>query len=265
MRASDSEIERSGTDASNEASNPSDEKTTAGCANRLRLWHAPVRKYQARVKKPVAPSAGKGNNSILKKIKLLFDVVIASCILVVILPVFLIIWGIVSLDGGPALYGHVRIGRNGVPFRCLKFRSMVTNSDSVLQQLLETNTECRHEWETARKLTHDPRVTRIGRFLRKTSLDEIPQLLNVIKGDMSLVGPRPVVEAELKYYGPDLQHYEAVRPGITGLWQVSGRSDTTYAERVKLDTYYVQNWSLALDLSILYRTIPAVMMQKGAR
>lgn len=101
--------------------------------------------------------------------------------------------------------------------------------------------------------------------MRRTSLDEIPQLLNVLKGDMSLVGPRPVVESELKYYGPDLHYYEAVRPGITGLWQVSGRSDTTYAERVKLDVYYVQNWSLALDFSILYRTIPAVMMQKGAR
>ncbi|MCI1299093.1 sugar transferase [Acetobacter sp.] len=206
-----------------------------------------------------------GDRFLSRKIKLLFDVVVASFILMVILPVFLIIWGIVALDDGPALYGQVRIGRNGVPFRCLKFRSMVTNSDAVLRQILETDEACRREWETTRKLSHDPRITMIGRFLRKTSLDEIPQLLNVIKGDMSLVGPRPVVEAELKYYGQYLRYYEAVRPGITGLWQVSGRSDTAYEERVKLDTYYVKNWNLALDLKILYRTIPAVMMQKGAR
>lgn len=254
----DSEIEKSPSDASISLN----ETAATACTSHLRVWHAPASKHSIHVERL---QLSKDNHYLSRKIKLLFDVVMAFCFLVVIFPVFLVIWGIVSLDGGPALYGHVRIGRKGVPFKCLKFRSMVTNSDVVLKQLLETNAECRHEWETTRKLSRDPRITMIGRFLRRTSLDEIPQLLNVLKGDMSLVGPRPVVESELKYYGPDLHYYEAVRPGITGLWQVSGRSDTTYAERVKLDAYYVQNWSLALDFSILYRTIPAVMMQKGAR
>lgn len=211
------------------------------------------------------PENCRASRSIARKIKLLLDVVVASCLLIVVMPVFLLAWVMVSLDGGPVLYGHTRIGRNGVPFRCLKFRSMVPNADAVLQQLLDTDADCADEWNATRKLRHDPRITTIGRFLRRTSLDEIPQLLNVIKGDMSLVGPRPVVEGELQYYGQDLCYYEAVRPGITGLWQVSGRSDTSYVERVNLDSYYVRNWSLALDFSILCRTIPAVMMQKGAR
>ncbi|NHN87582.1 sugar transferase [Acetobacter sp. LMG 1627] len=193
------------------------------------------------------------------------DVVIASSLLVVALPVLGPLWGLVRLDGGPVFYGHVRIGRKGVPFSCYKFRSMVVDSDTVLDRLLKTDPSAAAEWAASHKLTNDPRVTRVGRFLRKTSLDEMPQLFNVIRGDMSLVGPRPVVTKELEYYGANVRYYKAVRPGITGLWQISGRSDTTYTERVMLDTDYVRKWSLWRDFIILLKTVPAVLLQRGAR
>ncbi|GEN62408.1 hypothetical protein AOE01nite_06320 [Acetobacter oeni] len=141
----------------------------------------------------------------------------------------------------------------------------MSNSDQVLAEHLASNPEAAREWLASRKLTRDPRVTRIGKFLRRTSLDELPQLLNVLCAEMSLVGPRPVVQEELRYYGQNLYYYETVRPGITGLWQISGRSDTSYDDRVALDTRYVREWSLWLDLVILVRTLPAVLSQRGAR
>jgi undecaprenyl-phosphate galactose phosphotransferase len=196
--------------------------------------------------------------------KMAIDVGLAGSALVVLAPVMLLIACAVRCDGGAALFAHARIGRNGQVFYCLKFRSMVVDSDAALQRLFATDPAAREEWLRTHKLRRDPRVTWIGRILRKTSLDELPQLLNVLRLDMSLVGPRPIVSAEVPKYGADIAYYYATRPGITGLWQVSGRSDTTYAHRVSLDTSYVRDWTLWRDISILIRTIPAVLSGRGA-
>lgn len=188
----------------------------------------------------------------------------AFCGLVVLAPVFLFLMYKICQDGGPAFYGQQRIGQDGRKFRCWKFRSMVTNSAEVLEKLLATDPAARAEWDADFKLKNDPRITSIGQFLRKTSLDELPQLWNVLVGEMSLVGPRPVTEAELPNYGDKLADYYAVRPGMTGLWQVSGRNDVTYAERVALDSYYVHNWSLLGDIVILFKTVLVVFDRRGA-
>ena len=195
------------------------------------------------------------------------DAMLAATILTIAGPVMIALWVLVRLDGGPGFYGHVRIGRDGREFRCLKFRSMVVDADAVLKDHLAANPATRIEWEATQKLAKDPRVTWIGRLLRESSLDELPQLFNVLVGDMSLVGPRPVVQAELaRFYGPeDQQAYLSIRPGVTGLWQVSGRSDIAYARRVALDTEYVRSASLSLDVNILWRTIGVVLLRKGAR
>ena len=165
---------------------------------------------------------------------------------------------------GPILYGHDRIGKDGRRFKAWKFRTMFENSSDVLEYYLEQHPELRAEWEKDHKLRYDPRVTRIGRFIRKTSIDELPQLWNVIRGDMSLVGPRPIVTAEIEKYGPYYGLYTMVTPGITGLWQVSGRNNTTYDERVQLDAYYVRNWSPWMDMYLLVRTIRIVLFADGA-
>jgi Undecaprenyl-phosphate galactose phosphotransferase WbaP len=165
---------------------------------------------------------------------------------------------------GPLLYGHPRIGKNGNRFQAWKFRSMFLNSSDRLEYYLEEHPELRLEWEKDQKLRDDPRVTRIGRFIRKTSLDELPQLWNVLRGQMSLVGPRPIVTSEIAKYGTYYGLYTMVKPGITGLWQVSGRNNTTYKERVQLDAYYVHNWSPWLDLYLLLRTIRIVLFAHGA-
>ena len=193
------------------------------------------------------------------------DVVGAGMLLLVCLPVFLVIAALVKLDGGAAFYAHERVGRCGRLFVCLKFRSMVADADRRLAALLERDPQARAEWEATRKLKADPRVTAIGRFLRATSLDELPQIINVLKGEMSLVGPRPVQAAELAvYYGPAAAHYMAVRPGITGPWQVSGRNDTSYAQRVALDVAYALQPSVLNDIRILLRTPMAVLARRGA-
>lgn len=168
-------------------------------------------------------------------------------------------------DGGDACFAHYRVGRDGRLFRCLKFRSMVVNSAAVLRQLLEDSPQARAEWDRDQKLLHDPRVTVVGRFLRATSLDELPQLINVLRGDMALVGPRPVTLAELERYGESRWHYLAVLPGMTGLWQVSGRNNISYEQRVALDTHYVQRRSFMFDLFILVLTIRVVLRGAGAR
>ena len=165
---------------------------------------------------------------------------------------------------GPVFYGQRRIGRGGREFTAWKFRSMVADADAQLASYLERHPELRAEWERAHKLKDDPRVTWIGRWLRRTSLDELPQLWNILSGEMSLVGPRPIVEDEVAKYGARFGLYQKVRPGLSGLWQVSGRNDTTYAERVALDCYYVRNWSPWLDLVILARTVRVVVLGKGA-
>jgi exopolysaccharide production protein ExoY len=198
-------------------------------------------------------------------LKRIIDVVAASILLFVLLPLIAVIAVLVSLNHkGPALFRHNRVGLGGRSFECLKFRSMIPDADRVLEQHLASNPEARAEWEATQKLSDDPRTTILGRFLRKTSLDELPQLFNVLIGDMSLVGPRPIVPDEAVRYQDRLQSYLAVRPGITGLWQVSGRSECTYAERIALDEQYVREWDLALDALILVRTIPAVLKQRGS-
>lgn len=193
------------------------------------------------------------------------DVIGAGVGLVLLAPFFLIVALMVRADGGPAFFSHQRVGRGGKLFGCLKFRSMVIDSQARLEALLASDPAARTEWEATRKLKNDPRITSIGRFLRSTSLDELPQLINVLLGEMSLVGPRPVQEAEIdRYYGASAAHYMAVRPGITGLWQVSGRSETSYESRVALDVAYVSRPSLLADISILLRTPVAVLSRRGA-
>ena len=180
-------------------------------------------------------------------------------------PIFLILYLLARLEGGPAFYVHRRIGRDGIPFGCLKFRTMVPDADRVLEALLARDPAARHEWQTTWKLKSDPRVTCRGAFLRATSLDELPQLFNVLRGEMSLVGPRPVVQAELDtLYGSAAPLYMSVRPGLTGPWQVSGRSDADYDGRVSLDVAYVRNPSIRTDLVILLRTVGAVLKRRGA-
>lgn len=193
------------------------------------------------------------------------DITLALAGILMLLPLIL---GLVILlkltDSGPLLYGHRRIGFGGREFRCWKFRTMVVNGDEVLEQHLRKNPSQAAMWKEQRKLVDDPRVTRFGAVLRKLSLDELPQLLNVLTGDMSLVGPRPVVKAELDHYASSTRHYLAARPGLSGLWQISGRSNTTYFERVQMDRFYVMNWTPWMDLRIIFMTIPAVAMSRGA-
>ncbi len=195
-----------------------------------------------------------------------FDLLISIALLPILIPVLVVIAVLIKLDSkGPIFFVHERIGEDGKTIRVLKFRTMYKDAKERLERLLKEDEQAKKEWETNFKLKNDPRVTKIGRFLRKTSLDELPQIFNVLKGDMSLVGPRPVIREEIeKYYGDFAQYYYMVKPGITGLWQVSGRSDTDYDKRVRLDTWYVLNWSLWLDLVILIKTVEAVLKGKGA-
>jgi len=184
---------------------------------------------------------------------------------ILLMPLFFYLAFAVKMSSrGPIIYGHERIGRYGRRFKAWKFRTMFQDSNLVLEQYLEDNPDLKEEWERDHKLRYDPRITRIGRFLRKTSLDELPQLWNVIRGDMSLVGPRPIVTAEIEKYGPYFGLYTMVKPGITGLWQVSGRNNTTYEERVQLDAYYVRNWSPWVDAFLLLKTIRIVLFAHGA-
>lgn len=168
-------------------------------------------------------------------------------------------------DGAPIFFGHYRVSYRGKLFRCLKFRSMYRNSEQMLSDLLVNDPEARAEWERDQKLTNDPRVTPVGDFLRRTSLDELPQLFNVLRGEMTLVGPRPITVSELTKYGRVRWHYLSVRPGMTGLWQVSGRNNTTYEERVALDQQYIDERSVMMDLTILLKTVKVVVTRDGAR
>lgn len=200
-----------------------------------------------------------------RSLKRIFDIVFGSIMLIACLPLMAIITVAIKIDSkGPVIFTHSRIGKQGKSFNCLKFRTMVVNSQEVLENLLASNPEIRKEWERDFKLKNDPRITRVGNFLRRTSLDELPQLFNVLAGQMSLVGPRPIVNDEIKKYGKYFADFMMVLPGITGLWQVSGRNDIDYEERVQLDVWYVRNWSLWLDIIILIRTIGVVVNRKGA-
>ena len=200
-----------------------------------------------------------------RALKAAFDQVVAAVLLVLLAPLLCVLSLLVRADGAPAFYRHRRIGANGHAFGCIKFRTMVANADEVLQHVLASDPAAAAEWAATQKLRNDPRVTSLGRFLRRSSLDELPQLLNVLRGEMSLVGPRPIVEAEVSRYGDDIEYYYETKPGLTGLWQVSGRSDTSYARRVRLDVWYVRNWTLWHDIAILLKTIPAVFLQRGAQ
>jgi Undecaprenyl-phosphate galactose phosphotransferase WbaP len=197
-------------------------------------------------------------------LKRVFDLFAALVLLVLgALPLLYIALRI-RRDGGPAMFAHQRVGQSGKVFPCFKFRTMQVDAEERLRELLANDPAARAEWEREFKLRNDPRITPIGQFLRRTSLDELPQLFNVIRGEMSLVGPRPVIRAELARYGDDVDYFLMVRPGMTGLWQVSGRNDTGYDTRVYLDTWYVKNWSLWYDIAILFKTIRVVLNREGA-
>jgi Undecaprenyl-phosphate galactose phosphotransferase WbaP len=182
-----------------------------------------------------------------------------------LLPFLLLIALFIKMSSpGPVLYGHKRLGLDGKRFKAYKFRSMVIDAEKKLENVLATDSRLKQEWEASRKLKDDPRVTKIGKFLRRTSFEEFPQLITILKGEMSLVGPRPVTDSEIEKYGENAQMVLSVKPGLTGLWQVSGRSDTDYTERVSYDLYYIKSWSIWLDAWILYRTPGAIFKGKGA-
>lgn len=199
-----------------------------------------------------------------KFIKRSVDIIAGLSLLFLLSPFMLYIAYLIARKGGAPVFGHERIGQNGKKFQCLKFRTMVLNSKEVLEHLLMTNAEAKEQWDKEFKLKDDPRITRVGNFLRKTSLDELPQLWNVVKGEMSLVGPRPVVTEELERFGEDVDYYLLAKPGMTGLWQVSGRNDIDYNTRVYLDAWYVKNWSLWNDFAILCKTVRVVLKRNGA-
>ncbi|WP_448906111.1 undecaprenyl-phosphate galactose phosphotransferase WbaP [Haemophilus parahaemolyticus] len=208
------------------------------------------------------------NNNLAKRssklLKRAFDIVGSIFLMTLLSPIFLFLYLLIKKDGGNAIYRHIRIGQYKKPFECLKFRSMAVNSAEILKELLEQNPEARKEWEKDFKLKCDPRITKIGKILRATSLDELPQLWNVLKGEMSLVGPRPIVKEELHYYQDNVDYYLMAKPGMTGLWQVSGRNNVDYETRVYFDTWYAKNWSLWNDIVILFKTVNVVLERDGA-
>ncbi len=195
--------------------------------------------------------------------KRVFDLIIVLLMLPVIVPVIAILFAISRMDGGPGFFGHVRIGRNNREFKCWKIRSMVPNAEKVLVDHLASDPVAAAEWQRDFKLTNDPRITRFGRFIRATSLDELPQIWNVLRGDMSIVGPRPVTREEIEKYQGYEWCYLSVKPGITGLWQVSGRNDVSYDDRVRLDLEYFDTRSLMMDVGIILRTAGAVLNRTG--
>lgn len=198
-------------------------------------------------------------------VKRALDVAGAAAVFIILAPILLFIFIRIKIsDKGPALFHHKRVGLNGAEFDCWKFRTMVLNADEALKDVLENDPAAAKEWQENQKLKNDPRVTRFGKFLRKTSLDELPQLWNIFKGEMSLVGPRPIVRDEISKYGNYYPVYISVPPGVTGLWQISGRSSTSYEQRIQLDVEYVKTQSFWQDVQILVRTVPVVLLSKGA-
>lgn len=196
-------------------------------------------------------------------IKRVMDIFISTIGLILLLPVFLIISAIIRIDSkGPVFFVHKRIGKDGKEIGIYKFRTMVYNAEDLIKEFTE---EQQKEFRECYKLQHDPRVTKIGKILRKTSLDELPQILNILKGDLSIIGPRPVIEEELEKYGKYKEKFVSVKPGLTGYWAANGRSDTTYAERVQMELYYIDHMSLKLDIQIFFKTIIAVIRKEGAR
>ena len=214
-----------------------------------------------KIGKEIKKYDGEGK-SVYLFLKRTLDIILSSIALVIFSPIFLLLILIIKLDSkGPALFGHKRIGKNGREISVYKFRSMVINAQEVLENFTP---EQKAEFEKNFKLENDPRITKVGSFLRKTSLDELPQLVNILKGDMSIVGPRPIVKAEIKKYGEFASKLFSVTPGLTGYWQANGRSDTTYEERVQMDMFYIDNRSLALDIKIIFQTVASVIKKEGA-
>lgn len=210
-------------------------------------------------------SSNNDNSIVGGRTKRAFDVVASLLIIIALSPLFLIVAVLIKLaDPGPIIFCHTRIGYGGRRFHCFKFRSMVAGADDLLANVLKSDPEARLEWERTQKLAKDPRITPLGKFLRQSSLDELPQLINVMRGDMSLVGPRPVAPQETQRYGDKLSLYLKARPGLTGVWQVSGRSDCAYNRRIELDADYVSNWRFARDIDILLRTPGAVFARRGS-
>ena len=210
----------------------------------------------------------KTNKKVLYKFtKRIIDIIGSIIGILILIPTTLIIYlarKVLKEDKGPLFYEQLRYGKNGKVFRLYKFRSMCIGADKKLKEYLENNDEAREEFEKTHKLQNDPRITKIGNFLRKSSLDELPQMINILKGDMSFVGPRPVVEKEVEEYGTNKDKFLTVRPGLTGYWQVNGRSNTTYEERMKMELYYVDNCSLWLDIKIFFKTFITVFKKEGA-
>ena len=194
----------------------------------------------------------------------LINATLALVLLVLLAPLMLLVClTVLAQRDGPVLFGHRRLGQGGRVFHCLKFRTMAEDAEARLAALLANDPQARAEWERDQKLRHDPRITPLGNLLRRSSLDELPQLINVIRGEMRLVGPRPIVQAEAHHYGRRIRHYYAVKPGITGLWQVSGRNDVGYRRRVAMDCLYARKRSLVFDAWLLIRTVPAVLVRRG--
>lgn len=199
-----------------------------------------------------------------ERLRLWADRLLALVLLICAGPLLLLIAWLIRRDGGPATFSHFRVGCGGRVFACIKFRTMRPDAEQLLQELLQRNPALREQWQRDHKLADDPRVTRLGRWLRRSSLDELPQLLNVLRGEMALVGPRPITLDELRRYGRARWHYLSVLPGMTGLWQVSGRNGTGYERRIDLDELYIQNRSVWLDLKILAKTVVVVITGAGA-
>jgi lipopolysaccharide/colanic/teichoic acid biosynthesis glycosyltransferase len=224
--------------------------------------NAPVGDVSLRISESELTRSGLGVSTSAKRIvDLLICLLAAPFVLVVGMPIALIL----KLDGGNIVYAQPRVGANGRQFACLKLRSMVRNADDRLRQMLTADAGALEEWTRFQKLSNDPRITWFGRFLRAYSLDELPQFVNVLRGEMSIVGPRPIMIDQIELYGEQFTAYCAMRPGITGPWQVSGRNERTFAERIRLDSEYAKTWSLAGDLKIMMLTLPAVLAGRGAK
>ncbi len=209
----------------------------------------------------------KKTSKVYKLIKNIFDISFSLIFLIAFIPLFLIIALLIKLSSrGPIFFLQERIGKNNVPFKCIKFRTMFPEAKDILQNVLNKDEKIKKEFEETHKIKNDPRITTIGKLLRKTSLDELPQFINVIRNEMSIVGPRPIVKAEKKKYGKNLIKVLSIKPGITGLWQVSGRNNLTYKKRVKLDINYVKNYNLLMDIRILIRTFGVILfpLDRGA-
>ena len=199
---------------------------------------------------------------IYKVVKRIADIIGGIIGLILLSPVFLILAICIKIDSkGPVIFAHKRIGKNGKEFNMYKFRSMYENAEEMIENF---NEEQKIEWQENFKLDNDPRITKVGRLLRKTSLDELPQIVNIIKGDLSIIGPRPIVDEELKKYGDNKEKFLSITPGLTGYWQANGRSNTTYEERMQMELYYIDNQSLLLDIKIFFKTIVSVIKKEGA-